>query len=109
MSRVRFPSPAPILSPNSDRRFCKQFCNLCSSFVELGDYRLGSGGSVYIASNDPSNVLLLPAHDLGNNALRETGDIEPRRRRPSKIVKMQVTLRNAGRDLRLVEGAAKAV
>ena len=39
MSWVRFPSPAPTLSPCSPWRFCKWFCKLCSPLVRLADDR----------------------------------------------------------------------
>src|SRR5260370_36599193 len=90
MSRVRFPSPAPGFSPISEGRFCRWFCTLCSLFVELPDDRLGGCDAVDVAADDPRDVLLLPAHDLGDDALRQAGDVEPCRRRAAPILEVKI-------------------
>ena len=41
-------------------------------------------------------MLLLPAHDLSDNSLRDASGVEPRRGGASKIVKMQVAIMYAG-------------
>jgi hypothetical protein len=77
MSWVRFPSPAPAVSPVLPGRFC----NLCTPLVQPAD--------------DLRNVLLRPAHDCGDDALRQTGDIESGRGRAAQIVEMQVGVGHA--------------
>jgi hypothetical protein len=62
--------------------------------VYLPNGRLRCRGSADIASDDSGNVFLLPPHDLGNHALAQAGGVESRRRRPSQIVEVQVTLRH---------------
>src|SRR5215216_6815181 len=105
MSWVRFPSPAPMLSPNSGDWFCRWFCTLCSPFglVELCNDRLRGCGPPHVAANNSGQVIFPPAHDLGDDALGEPRDIEARGGCPSQIIEMQLARRHAGGDLRLIE------
>jgi hypothetical protein len=75
----------------------------------LPDDRLGGCGAVDVAADDPRDVLLLPAHDLGDDALRQARDVEPGRRRAAQIMEVQIAIAHAGGDLRLVERTAEAI
>src|SRR6478672_4589616 len=95
----------PWLSICSDGRFYGSFYRLCSRFVEFGDRRLDDRAAVDVAADDLRHMLGLPTHDLGNHVLAEPGGVEPGRRRPSQIMKMQVG--ESGRVLGAGERAAK--
>src|SRR6476646_8767872 len=98
MSWVRFPSPAPILSTLSRRRFCRRFCTLCSLFVKLPDDRLYGRLAVNVSTEDFSDVLLLPSHDVSDDPLRQAGDVEPCRRRASQVVEVQIGVGHTSGD-----------
>src|SRR5437868_9560556 len=99
MSRVRFPSPAPVLRPFLPGRFCCWFCNLCSPFVEVLNNSPSCCGSIHIAPNNPGNVLLFPGHDLRDDTFWKSRDVEPRCRCSPQIVKMQVSADKPSADL----------
>ncbi len=109
MSRVRFPSPAPILSPLLRRQFCCWFCILRSLFVKLPKDGPRGCGPIDVAADDAGDVLLLPRHDLGDHSLGDACHVEPGRRRAAQIMKVQIGVAHACGNLGLVERRAKAV
>src|SRR5688572_22276972 len=98
MSSVRSRSPAPALSPDRGRRFCSWFCTLRSpsGLIELVDGRHRGGIAADVAPDDLCDMLLLPGHNLGDDALRQSSDVEPSRGRAAQVVEMQVALVHAG-------------
>src|SRR5262245_51452339 len=50
------------------------------------------GGSVDVAPHDARYVLLLPAHDLGDDALGHARGVEPGRRCTAQVMEMQISL-----------------
>ena len=55
-------------------------------------------GTIDVTADNLADVLLLPTENFGDDALRQTGDIELGRRRAAQIVEMQIT--DTGSDLR---------
>src|SRR5262249_1936760 len=77
--------------------------------VELRNERLRRRRATDVATDDGRDMLLLPAHDLSDNSLRDASGVEPRRGGASKIVKMQVAIMYAGCRLRSRERRAEPV
>src|SRR5262249_61670309 len=94
MSRVRFPSPASLLSGFLLGSFAASFAGLCSpsGLVELLDRRLGRSTAGHIAADDPLNLILAPSQNFCDHADRQSGNIEFRRCGSSQIVEVQVAL-----------------
>jgi hypothetical protein len=111
MSSVRSRSPAPALSPILGDWFCSRFCTLRSPFgsIELVDDRLCGSRAPRVASNDPCDVIFLPAQYLGDDTLRQAGDVEACCGRPSEVIKIQISVGQPCPLFRLVEGTTESI
>jgi hypothetical protein len=68
--------------------FPRDFPSFCSALVQFQDERSRGRGAANITAHDLADVLLLPAENFGNDALRNIGNIEPGRGRAAQIVKV---------------------
>src|SRR5262249_2559225 len=79
---------------------------LLFGLVELRNERLRRRRATDVATDDAGDMLLLPAHDLSDNSLRDASGVEPRRGGASQI---EGAIMNAGWRLRPPERRAEPV
>src|SRR5581483_5266763 len=109
-TRVRFPSPAPIVSWTWPDGFVGSFAAFRSfSDLQFPNPRFNCGMAADVSTNDPFDGFLLPREGFGYLPHGEVCVVKFRCGRSSQVIEMKVALGQLGVDPRFVKRASKPI